>query len=118
MVLKHAFNIIKNAGLDPITSLFYEVQYGSKIFTYGLIFLFVGVALYSFIRRTNDIGKSGISAAHIGFILSVVLYYWGYAGDYFGLTGEKFLSEWFLFPYVVFYVLLLIGLKFFRSSPS
>lgn len=116
--MKYTFDILRDSGLDPLTSLFFEVQNATNILTYGLIFLFVGISFYAFIRKTQDIGKSGISAAHIGFILSIVMYYWGYAGDYFGLTGKKFLSEWFLFPYVIFYVILLIGLKFFRSSPS
>lgn len=117
MTIEHSFNIIRNANLDPITGLFFELQNALDIFTYGLIFFFIGVSYYVYNKRLNDTGKAAIMSIHIGMLLTTIMYYWGISGNYFVLTGKMFVSEYFLVPYIILYILVLISLKFYRSSP-
>lgn len=104
--------------LDPITKLFFQIQDATFISTYCYVLLFGIVSFYVFMKRTQDIGKSGISSLHIMLISTILLFYWGIEGGFEAITGKMFVSETFLFIVVILYAVTLISLKFFRSSPS
>jgi len=77
---------------------------------YCLIAMIFIVASFIFIRRTQDIAKSLMSALHISAILSLILYYAGLT------TGVIFLDNVFILGLLVLEAMSLGAMYYFRTT--
>ena len=77
MVFKYNFTYLKTID-NPFVGIIAELSHATAgVWGYTVLGVIYIVASYVFLRRTNDIGKSLISALHIITILSFLLFYMG-----------------------------------------
>lgn len=113
-----SYSIYNGTSIDPFTSTFFLINDSSDgIFSIGLI-LFVAIMSYAVsFYRTQDIGKSGSISLTLSSFISIILYYWGYAGNYSSyFVGEEFLSTVFLFSIIIINILVLVGVNYNKKG--
>jgi uncharacterized membrane-anchored protein len=75
--IKHNFSTL-NESIDPFMGLWMETHQATQGFTtYVILFVIYIVLMYVYIRKTQDQARSFVSATHIIFLLSILLYYAG-----------------------------------------
>ena len=82
MSMKYNFTIMRDEA-NPIMGLMIEINQATNgIFILALLIMVYGIATYSFLKRTQDIGKSCIMGLHIVVLLSILLFYGGLTAGY------------------------------------
>lgn len=110
--IKHNFSTMMGED-NPLWGVMLEVNNATNHFlAYTLITAIFIIATYVFMRKTNDIAKSLISATHISVILTILLFYAGKS------EGVVFVSDVFMLGLMVMEVLAIGGWYYMRHSKN
>lgn len=113
VTIKHNLSYLKSGTDNALWGAMVEVNNATSHFlAYGLVaFIFI-VLSWTFINKTQDIGKSLVSSLFITTIISLVMYYAGKT------TGVVFMSDVFMLGLITLTVLSVGGLYYARSNPT
>ena len=108
--IKHNFSLLQEVN-NPILAGILEVNNANSfIFAYSIIILTFVVSSFVFIKRTQDVGKSLLSACYISTTSSLMLYYAG------KLIGTDIVPDIVMLGLLIMLSLGIAGLRFSRME--
>ena len=113
ITIKHNLSYLAGGTDNALWGAMVEVNNATSHFlAYGLAaFIFI-VLSYTFINKTQDIGKSLVSSLFITTIITLVMYYAGKT------TGIMFISDVFMLGLATTTILSVAGLYYARTNTS